>query len=317
MSGPVVVALGGGHGLAVTLEAWRRVTPALTAVVTVADDGGSSGALRASYGCLPPGDLRMAVTALCAPEGPPARWAQLLQHRYPDGPLAGHAVGNLLLLAAWQRQPGDPVDGLDTLVDLVGASGRVLPMSTRPLHIVADVLAPGARDPHEVRGQHAVAVAPGHVVEVRLDPAAPPACPQAVDAVAAADVVVLGPGSWFSSVLPHLLVPDLAAALATTKALRVVTLNLAAQPGETDGFSPETHLEVLSAYAPTLGVDVVLADDAASAGHPRLADAAAALGARLVLAPLARGDGTARHDPDALAAAYGALVGHGRIPPWR
>ena len=309
--GPRVVALGGGHGLAASLQALRQVTPHLTAVVTVADDGGSSGRLREELGILPPGDLRMALAALAGSDDWCRTWEQLLQHRYGgSGPLAGHAVGNLLL-AGLGDVLGDPVAALDLTGRLLGAVGRVLPMSCDPLEIVADVQGLDPDDPlaiTEVVGQVAVAVTTGHVTSVQLRPAAPEACPEAVSAVKEADWVVLGPGSWFTSVLPHLLVPGLRAALAETPARRLVCLNLAEQTGETAGYTPEAHLDVLTAHAPELALDVVLADaDAVGDGRSlraRVEDA----GGLLVLAPVARGDGTPRHDPDGLAEAYARVL---------
>lgn len=314
---PKVVALGGGHGLAASLAALRQVTDRLTAVVTVADDGGSSGRLRDEFGCLPPGDLRMALSALCGDDEWGRLWHEVVQHRFTsDGGLDGHAVGNLLIVALWELID-DPVAGLDHVGRLLGASGRVLPMSLEPLVIVADVLVGDAVEPRCVRGQVEVATTPGRVVAIRLEPAAPRPCPEAVTAVQDADWVVLGPGSWFTSVLPHLLVPDLRDALVGTSARRLVALNLAPQPGETAGFSPETHLEVLAAQAPDLQVDVVLADVAVTADHERLRAVAGSLGAELVLAPVAAADGTPRHDPTLLAAAYRRVMGRGRIAPWR
>jgi uncharacterized cofD-like protein len=315
-AGPRVVAFGGGHGLAASLAALRRITPSLTAVVTVADDGGSSGRLRTELGALPPGDLRMALAAL-ADEDPGARaWADVLQYRFPGaGPLAGHALGNLMLTGL-VAVTGAPVRALDLLGRLVGARGRVLPVATEPLDIVAEVAGLDADDPaalRQVRGQVAVATTPGMVRRVFLVPARPASCPEAVQAVMDADWVVLGPGSWFTSVLPHLLVPELARALLDTEARRLLTLNLVAQPGETRGFTPETHLQVLAAHAPQLTVDVVLADPTAIAdGRGRLAAAARELGADLVVRAVAASDGSPRHDPERLADAYAAILGSGR-----
>ena len=311
VDGPKVVALGGGHGLAASLQALRRVTPHVTAVVTVADDGGSSGRLRQELGILPPGDLRMALAALAGEDEWCRTWEELLQHRFSgDGPLAGHAVGNLVLAGLGQTT-GDPVTALELTGRLVGAVGRVLPMSTSPLEIVADVAGLDPDDPGamtEVVGQVAVATTTGAVAAVHLRPTDPPACPQAVAAVMDADWVVFGPGSWFTSVLPHLLVPELRSALVTTSARRLVCLNLAEQAGETEGFSPEAHLEVLAGHAPELRLDVVLADERA-VGDPRgLMAAVGATGGRLVLAPVARDDGTPRHDPERLADALGRVL---------
>ncbi|MDQ3502628.1 MAG: uridine diphosphate-N-acetylglucosamine-binding protein YvcK [Actinomycetota bacterium] len=310
--GPRVVALGGGHGLAASLQALRQVTPHLTAVVTVADDGGSSGRLRDELGVLPPGDLRMAIAALAGSDEWGQTWAALLQHRFAgDGPLAGHAVGNLVL-AGLTGSTGNAIRALDLTAQLVGAVGRVLPMSCVPLEIVAEVIGADPRNPmsfSEVVGQVAVATTLGAVAAVSLRPADPAACAESVEAVRRADWVVLGPGSWFTSVLPHLLVPDLRAALVETSARTLVCLNLAEQAGETAGFSPEAHLEVLAAHAPELAVDVVLADEQAVVDPRGLMAVVRAAGARLVLAPVARGDGTPRHDPDRLAEALSLVLG--------
>ncbi len=307
-----VVALGGGHGLFASLSALRRVTRQLTAVVTVADDGGSSGKLRRQFGVLPPGDLRMALAALCGDDAWGTTWSRVVQHRFTGTEdLGGHAVGNLLIVALWELLGGDTVEGLDWVGRLLGAHGRVLPMASVPLDLVAEVEGADPARPDDVtmvRGQVACATTPGRVRSVSLIPADPPACPEAVTAVGAADWVVLGPGSWFTSVLPHLLVPQLAEALVTTQARRLVALNLAPQPGETEGFSPQTHLEVLADHAPGLTVDVVLADRAAvSAAAAELEKAAGLLGGRLVLADLAVGDGSPRHDPRRLAGAFAQI----------
>jgi len=309
--GPRVVALGGGNGLSASLSALRMVTEHLTAVVTVADDGGSSGRLREEFGVLPPGDLRQALAALCGDDEWGRTWAEVLQHRFAGrGPLAGHAVGNLLIVALWERI-GKHVEGLDWVARLLGARGRVLPMSAVPLEVTAQVQGLDPGDPEAVRvlrGQAAVANTTGRVLSVALEPPDPPACPEAVEAVLSADGVVLGPGSWFTSVLVHLMVPELRAALHETKARRILTLNLAPQPGETRDFSPEQHLEALAAHAPELRVDVVIADDAFVADQASLGRAAANLGAELVVADVAFGDGSHRHDPKRLAQVYAKVL---------
>lgn len=236
------VALGGGHGLHATLSAVRRVTPDVTAIVTVADDGGSSGRLRRELGLLPPGDLRQAFAAFAAEDGG-TLWAEVFQHRFGgDGALAGHAVGNLLLAGLFEVL-GDPVAALDEACRLIGVSGRVLPMSPEPLEIVGEVSGLDSEDPaalRTIRGQVAVASTPGQVQRVSLHTPGrsgrpPQACAEAVDAVLAADVVFLGPGSWFTSVLPHLLVPGLHDALVKTTATKVLVLNLVPQPGKPRG----------------------------------------------------------------------------------
>jgi len=306
-----VVALGGGHGLYASLSALRRVTRELTAIVTVADDGGSSGRLRREFGVLPPGDLRMALAALCGDDAWGTTWSRVVQHRFSgEQELGGHAVGNVLIVALWELL-GDTVQGLDWVGRLLGAHGRVLPMASVPLDLVAEVEGADPARPDDltaVRGQVACAMTTGRVRSMSLVPADPPACPEAVAAVGAADWVVLGPGSWFTSVLPHLLIPELAAALVSTPARRLVALNLAPQPGETAGFSPHAHLEVLADHAPGLNIDVVIADTKAVEGTTaELEKAASLLGARLVLADLAMGDGSPRHDPRQLAGAFAQI----------
>ncbi len=309
------VALGGGHGLHATLSALRRLTDDVTAIVTVGDDGGSSGRLRRELGLLPPGDLRMAMAALAAHDESGRRWTGLVQHRFGgSGALAGHAVGNLLI-AGLMEMLADPVAALDQVGALLGVRGRVLPMSCDPLDIEAEVTGLGAPGrgggTHRIRGQVAVASTPGRVRRVFLRPERPRACPEALAAVLGADLLVLGPGSWFSSVIPHLLVPDLRDAVVATAARRVVVLNLAPEPGETAGFSPEQHLAVLSQHAPTLRVDAILADLAAVALPERLRQAAAMMlsaGGRVHLAPVAADDPTGpHHDPVALAEALASV----------
>jgi uncharacterized cofD-like protein len=307
---PAVVAFGGGHGLAVSLAALRQVTDRLTAVVTVADDGGSSGRLRDELGALPPGDLRMALAALAAPDGPGALWARTFQHRFDgSGQLAGHATGNLVLTALVELT-GDPVAALDAAARLLGCTGRVLPLSPEPVDILAHVVRPGV-GPVLVRGQVAVATTTGWVESIELVPADPLPCPQVLDAIAAADALVLGPGSLFTSVFPHLLAPSVAKAIVAAPARRVFVLNIAAQPGETAGFAPHTHLEELHRLVPELRLDAVIADPSVVAEPAVLAQAAAVLGAELVLAPVAI-DGQPKHDPEALAAAFQLAFGEAR-----
>ncbi|HEY8534777.1 MAG TPA: 2-phospho-L-lactate transferase CofD family protein [Micromonospora sp.] len=336
-----VVAFGGGHGLSASLRALRSARGLdvdITAVVTVADDGGSSGRLRAQRNALPPGDLRQALAALAGLDAFHQLTAELFQHRFlprhgmesagsdrscppiadpgvevPSDPLTGHAVGNLVLCGLMEML-GDPVAALDHVARMLGAVGRVLPMCCEPLSIEADVRGADPERPDEVvtvRGQHAVAVTRGRVEMVRLIPSAPRACPQALEAVANADWLIFGPGSWYTSVIPHLLVPELAEAIVASPARRLVTLNLAPEK-ETTGLSVADHLAALSWYLPELHVDTVLADGNA-VGDPEPVDSAAeSLGARLVLASVAAADGSPRHDPEALGAALVPLLGADR-----
>lgn len=312
---PKVVALGGGHGLSASLAALRRLTRELCAVVTVADDGGSSGRIRRELGVLPPGDLRMALATLSGSGDGCERLAALLQHRFGgSGALAGHPVGNLLITGLMEMLDGDSVEALATVGRIVGAQGQVLPMSPVPLEIAAMVSGIDPDHPTDVRrirGQVAVATTPGRVLSVALVPERPPACPEAVAAIRAADAIVLGPGSWFTSVLPHVLVPELLEAMMRTDARIVVTLNLAPQPGETEGFSPQELLDALHRHAPDLLIHTVLADEEAVVDRRGLTDTVHARGARLVLAPVAAAGGSARHDPELLAAALAPVIGAG------
>ncbi len=302
-----VVALGGGHGLHASLRALRHVATDVTAVVTVADNGGSSGRLRGEFGVLPPGDLRMALAALCGDDEWGQTWSRVLQHRFAgDGEMHGHVVGNLLIVGLWELL-GDHVQALDWVGRLLGASGRVLPMALTPIDIAADVRGLDPVDPAlltTVRGQVEVATTTGTIAAIRLEPEHPVACPEAVAAVHAADWVVLGPGSWFTSVVPHLMVPELCEALVQTDARILLVLNLDEQTGETPGFGPHDYLAALAEHAPDLKVHTVLADHTTvRAGRDELAALVAAYGAELVVADLAVGDGTPRHDPARLSAA--------------
>lgn len=302
-----VCAFGGGHGLYASLRALRQIPGlSITAIVTVGDDGGSSGRLRAERGVLPPGDLRQALAALAGEDPFAEETARLFQHRFAGtGTLAGHAVGNLVLSGLMELL-GDPVAALDHAGFLLRACGRVLPMSPVPVSIEAD-----ARDEDgklvTIRGQHEVAVTGEHVEVVRLLPPDPPACAEAVAAVRRADWLIFGPGSWYTSVIPHLLVPELARAITRSRAARLITLNLAAEK-ETASLSLPDHLWALTRYLPGLRADVVVADGKAVGDPEPIRRAAESLGARLVLAPVAVDSGGPRHDPAALSAALAPLL---------
>jgi len=311
------VALGGGHGLHASLSALRRLTRELTAIVTVADDGGSSGRIRRELKVLPPGDLRMALAALAGEDAEHAEWAELIQHRIGGhGVLAGHPVGNLVLTGLLERDP-DPVSALARLGRLVGAVGRVLPMSPIPLDLVAEA---DRFDPddlartRQIRGQSSIAATPGRVRAVRLLPPGAPACAAAVDAVREADVVVLGPGSWFTSVIPHLILRELGTALSATAARVVVVLNLVPQVGETDDYEPHQLLDLLQTHAAPFGglkIDAVLADSESLLDPQELTRHVRTMGARLVVSRLAVDDSPERHDPARLSAAIRSALADG------
>lgn len=325
-----VTSLGGGHGLHQTLLAAKIVAEAegnegcsdqtcrVNAVVTVADDGGSSGRLRRELGVVPPGDLRMALAALTPenPEGHERREA--LQHRFGgNGAMAGHAVGNLVI-AGLTEMTGDIQRALDTVGRWANSTGRVLPVALEPLEIEAEVagLDDDPRVLRSVRGQVAVATTPGSVRRVRLHPGEPAANPAAVQAIMDADVVTIGPGSWFSSVIPHLLVPEIVQALNETDATVIVVLNLSPEAGETPGFTTERHIHVFSQHAPGLRVDKFLVDestDFSEGERSYLTRTAEQVGATMLFADLREvapnGVRTNMHDPQKLAAAITAALG--------
>jgi uncharacterized cofD-like protein len=317
-AGPPVVALGGGHGLAVTLRALRGVTDQLTAIVGMADDGGSSGRLRRDMGTPPPGDLRMALAALCGDDVWGRTWSSVVQHRFSAGELAGHAMGNLLIASLWE-QTGDVVAGLDWVAALLGAHGRVLPACSQGVQIVAEVLdVPGHPGISRVRGQSQVAVTEGTVLSISLEPPDPPARPESIEAIGQAEAIIMGPGSWYTSVLAGLLVPGIHDAIVTSTATRILVLNLVAQPGETSGFSPQGHLHVLAEAFPEVTFDVVLADPAHVPDEQALRAASRDVGAELVLRAVADPRaGHGHHDPLLLGRAFAEVIGHGSIPAWR
>ena len=304
-----VVALGGGHGLAATLAALRQHTHEITAIVTVADNGGSSGRLREEFPIFPPGDLRMALTALCADDEWGRTWAQILQHRFEsDGSLNGHAMGNLLLASMWNAGD-DPVVALDRVGQLLKVVGRVLPMSAVALDIEGTFNTSTGRI--VVRGQKEVATAKGHIQSLRIIPEDPPARTESLDAIAEAEWITMGPGSWFSSVIPHLLVPAQLDALRSSPAKKILILNLDAstqtQGEEFAGSTPEQHLEFFHHYAPGLRVDYCLVDQSVVRHEESLRTAASTLGSEIVVADIRKAPGSIHHDPEKLALHLGHI----------
>jgi uncharacterized cofD-like protein len=304
-----VVALGGGHGLAATLAALRQITQEITAIVTVADNGGSSGRLREEFPIFPPGDLRMALTALCADDDWGRTWAEILQHRFEsNGDLNGHAMGNLLLASMWNAGD-DPVVALDRVGQLLKVIGRVLPMAAVALDIEGTFNTSTGRI--VVRGQKEVATAKGHIQSLRIIPEDPPARAEALDAIADAEWITMGPGSWFSSVIPHLLIPAQLAALKSSKAKKILILNLDAssqsQGEEFAGSTPEQHLEFFHQYSPGLTVDYCLVDQSVVRDADALQRAASTLGSEIVVADIRKAPGSIHHDVEKLALHLGHI----------
>jgi uncharacterized cofD-like protein len=293
-----IVALGGGHGLAAALRALKTITKDLTAIVGVSDNGGSSGRLRAEFDVIPPGDLRMALIALCSDSEHGRMWADVLQHRFSgDGQLSGHAVGNLLITSLWQ-QNHDIISGLDAVCDLLEAQGRVLPLSLQPLDVVADVEQSDGKL-STVFGQVAVATAPGTIKNLRFEQKSAKACAQAIEAINSADVIVMGPGSWYTSVVNHLLLRDFAQALVEAKAKKILITNLASQTGETQSFTPAKHLVVLHDMAPELKFDLLVVDT--KNASPEFDFAAELISENILVADVCKDGTTDAHDETLLA----------------
>ena len=230
----------------------KHHTTNLTAIVTVADDGGSSGRLRRSLGILPPGDIRNCLAALSDEED---LLSQLFQYRFANGGEAGvegHSFGNLFI-SALTGITGSFEGAVTASGRVLAVSGRVYPSTLQDVMLVADMVLPHTTGEIRVEGESQIPEAPGHVRRVWLEPNMPTAYPKAVQALLAADLIVIGPGSLYTSILPNLLVPDIAAALRSARGLKIYVCNVATQPGETQGYSVGDHLRALEDH---LGVDL-------------------------------------------------------------
>lgn len=301
---PKVVAFGGGHGLAATLTALRDVTPTITAVVTVADNGGSSGKIRDEFNFLPPGDLRMALAALCGADAWGQSWAQIIQHRFnSQGELNGHALGNLLLAALWDSSD-DLVAGIDRVGELLKIVGRVLPMSLEPLDIEG-IFEVGSIE-SVVRGQIEVATAKGKLKSLKLLPENPRVTPQVLTAIKEADYLTFGPGSWFSSVMPHFLLAEMAETIAVSKAKKIMIFNLQEAEGadEFAGNTPEEHLQLVLSHLPSFKLDVAIADPTTLDSAAGLTKLVNQLGGELVVADVARDLDRNHHDSGKMSSLF-------------
>ncbi len=255
--GPHIVVIGGGTGQSTALRGLKHFTHNLTAVVTVADDGGSSGRLRRSLGILPPGDIRNCLVALADDEDFLAR---LFQYRFPKGQgseLDGHSFGNLFL-TAMVGLTGSFEQAVFEAERVLSLRGRVVPSTLELVNLAAEVRVPYEDRPVQVVGESRIPEVPGRIQRVWLIPERPQAFPLAVQAILTADMVVVGPGSLFTSILPNLLVPDIAAALKAARGLRVFVVNVVNQPGETDGFYAHDYVEALERHVGTGAIDLVL-----------------------------------------------------------
>jgi len=284
---PAVVAIGGGHGLAATLRAVRTYTDRITAVVSVADDGGSTGRLRAADDRPAPGDLRKCLVALAGEDSPLAR---SMEHRFTSGELEGHAFGNLMIVAMAETD-GDLVGALDEIGRLLGVVGRVLPATSEVVQLRA-----AATSGEQVAGQVAVG-ARSDVCTVAVSPPDAAACPAAVEAILAADQIVLGPGSLYTSVLAATAVPGIRDAVRASSAQLVYACNLRPQHSETTGYDVAAHVAALRRHG--LVADTVLYDPHTMGEVEGVAGA--------VPVALARSSGLA-HDPELLGTALAGLL---------
>lgn len=309
---PRIVAIGGGTGLSTMLRGLKRYSGRLTAVVTVADDGGGSGVLRRELGMPPPGDVRSCICALANAE---PVMEQLMRYRFAEGRLAGQSLGNLML-AALNDMSGSFEQAVRRMSDVLAITGRVLPVTNENVRLIAQF-----DDGTEAFGESNIAGlkhgADRRIARVRLEPERPAPVPEAIAAIEAADLIVIGPGSLYTSILPNLITDGVARAVAASRALKIYVLNVMTQDGETEGYSAADHIRALFDHSGERLFSLCLANSspipadllaqyAAEGAAPVVLDTneTAALGVELCRAPVARVSGAlVRHDPDALARA--------------
>lgn len=302
--GPKIVAIGGGTGLSTLLRGLKAHTSNLTAIVTVADDGGSSGRLRQTLGVLPPGDFRNCIAALADDE---ALTTQLFQYRFGGREdIGGHSFGNLFI-TAMAEVAGSFEKGLLESSKVLNIRGRVVPSTLSDVTLIGEVVGEG-RAVAVVAGESKITETRGQIQRVHLQPEDPPAYPGAVRALLDADLIVLGPGSLYTSLIPNLLVPDLAAAIKASRALKVYVCNTATQPGETDGYSALDHVRAIERHTEPGLFPLVLANiNQRGTLLPHLTwvsvDPPANGARRLITADLADEAYPWRHDSTKLAAA--------------
>jgi uncharacterized cofD-like protein len=302
--GPNVVVIGGGHGMSTVLRGLKKYTRNITAIVTVADDGGSSGMLRESKGMLPPGDIRNCLAALSNDED---LTSQLFQYRYSAGDerLEGHSFGNLLI-SALTEITGSFEQAVVEAGRVLSASGQVVPSTLHDVRLVADKSLPHLQREVRIRGESQIPGITGKVRRLWLDPNAPPAYPAAVRALLQANMIVVGPGSLYTSILPNLLVPDIVAAIRASHAVKVFVCNVTTQPGETDNYDCGDHLQAIEEHVADNLFDLVVSNCAVDGDLPE--------NLQWVTAPpeldedyaiyrseLVREDNPLRHDDDKLA----------------
>lgn len=302
--GPRIVAVGGGTGLSTLLRGIKNYTHNITAIVTVADDGGSSGRIRRTLGILPPGDIRNCLAALSNDE---ALLSQLFQYRFANGQgdLEGHSFGNLFI-SALAEITGSFEEAVAESGRVLAVHGRVLPSTLHDVRLSADIRLPHQVSEVRVEGESQIPETTGKIQRVWLEPNAPPAFPQAVRAILNADLIVIGPGSLYTSLLPNLLVPDLAEAIRSSRALKVYVCNVATQPGETEGYNCADHVRALAMHTGGRLFDLVLVNQEQTSPAPRGVQWVAASGempsgVALHRADLVDAERPTRHDAAKLA----------------
>lgn len=307
--GPRIVVIGGGTGLSTLLRGLKAYSANITAIVTVADDGGSSGRLRREIGVLPPGDIRNCLAALADEE---KLLTELFQYRFRAGDgLTGHSFGNLFL-TAMSEVTGDLEQAIAASSKVLAIRGQVLPSTLSDMRLWA-ILSDGRR----IEGESSITEAKGKIVEIGCTPAYPPALPRALQAINEADYIIMGPGSLYTSIIPNLLVPDIVEAIAQRKVPRIYVCNIMTQPGETDGYTVSDHIRAIDRACGKRLFDAVLLQKktpsaqslihyAQESSHPVYFDREAVmnLGRRMVIANIMQEDehtGLVRHDSDRLA----------------
>ena len=257
--GPRIVVIGGGHGLSTILRGLKKVSHNIYAVVTVADDGGSSGRLRENLGILPPGDVRNCLAALSDDED---LLAQLFQYRFTDSDssLEGHSFGNLFI-SSMAEVTGSFEQAIAESGKVLAVSGRVLPASLDNVNLLADIMDRKTGEIKRVIGESKITEAEGNIQRVMLEPSNPLAYPDVIQSVLSADLIVVGPGSLYTSILPNLLVKEITAAIRASQALKIFVCNVATQKGETDGFSCGDHLSVIEEHVGANLFDIIVAND--------------------------------------------------------
>ncbi|MBI1884843.1 MAG: YvcK family protein [Chloroflexi bacterium] len=300
--GPKIVAIGGGTGLSIVLRGLKEYTTNLTAIVTVADDGGSSGRLRRELGILPPGDVRNCIAALADAE---PLMTKLFQYRFSDGSgLAGHSFGNLFIVAM-SGVVGNFEDAIRQTSRVLAVRGQIIPSTLANVTLCART-----SDAETIEGESSIteSKSKGSIKEVFLQPSNPPAFPEAVRAILDADLIVLGPGSLYTSVLPNLLVEGIRRAVFASPAVKVYVCNVATQPGETDGYGVREHAAAIEAHMERHAIDCVVANNniggslpESARGEPVKLDARLPNGIRLVAADVVSEENRYHHDSTKLA----------------